>query len=83
MDNENILLVCAFRYALGRRTYVVGVVAGEIHRNWTRLRDSDRDLIVREILEYQARYGNLGHACDEQEWMSIVERYKAEQEASV
>ena len=72
------LIVCAFRYALGRATYVVSIVVKEIHSNWRELREADRELIVREILEHKERHGKIGHEMDEREWMTIVERYRTE-----
>jgi hypothetical protein len=75
---DHTILICAFRYALGRRTYVVGVIVEEIHRLWNSLSENDCELIVREILEHKKKFGNLGHECDEKEWMSVVDRHKAE-----
>jgi hypothetical protein len=78
MKYDHTILICAFRYALGRRTYVVGSVVQEIHRVWNSLSEGDRELIVREILEHRERFGNLGHECDERDWMSVVDIHKAE-----
>ena len=78
ISNPSLMLFCAFRYALGRRTYVVSVVVENIHRNWTELPESDRELFVREILEHKARFGKLGDSIDEREWDTIVERYNSE-----
>lgn len=72
------ILVCAFRYALGRATYVVSIVVNELHSNWSELRESDRELIVREILEHKKKFGKIGHDIDEREWMTLVERYNTE-----
>jgi hypothetical protein len=77
-DNEDLILICAFRYALGRRTYVVGTVADIIKRNWNKLRDSDKKLICKEILDHKKVFGNLGDSCDERDWMSIVDGYNLE-----
>lgn len=77
---NTIVLVCAFRYALGRKTYVVGAIVGEIHKSWNSLSENDKELFVREISEYERTYGNLGHDCDRRDWMTIIERFKAEKE---
>lgn len=74
---DPVILFCAFRYALGRRTYVVSAVCQQIHRCWETLCDTERELFVKEILEYQNRFGNLGHECDAREWLSIVDRYNS------
>ncbi|HIH03744.1 MAG TPA: hypothetical protein HA263_07850 [Methanoregulaceae archaeon] len=43
------ILHYAFRYALGRRSYAVGIVIGELRRNWSDLRQFDRELVKKEI----------------------------------
>jgi hypothetical protein len=52
--DESILLMCAFRYALGRRTYVVSVICENIIKNYLRLEQRDRDLFIREISQEMA-----------------------------
>lgn len=81
-DNDDtdyaVILLCAFRYALGRRTYVVDTVVKEIHNAWVDLGEGDKELIVREILDYKARFGTIGDSFDEDAWMSIVDRHRGE-----
>lgn len=49
-DNfDRDILVYAFRYALGRRSYAVGIVINELKRNWKDFPEHDRELIKREI----------------------------------
>lgn len=74
----SLILICAFRYALGRRTYVVESVVREIHNSWGDLPENDKDLIVKEILEYKHRFGTIGDIFDEDAWMSIVDRHRGE-----
>lgn len=69
--NEEIVLACAFRYALGRQTYVVGSVCYELKRHYPNLNKSFKERTVREIIEYYDKYGNLGHEIDEREWRNI------------
>ncbi len=45
------VLVCAFRYALGRRTYVVSEVCDAIKQNATKIQPKLRDLMMEEISE--------------------------------
>ena len=78
MTYDTTILICAFRYALGRKTQVVGCVVREIHRVWNSLSQGDRELIVREISDHRHTFGNLGHECDERDWMSVVDRHQAE-----
>lgn len=83
--NETIILFSAFRYALGRSTYVVRTVADEIHRRWGELSDNDKRIFVTEILDREKEFGEkaLGMKCDREDWMSIVERFKEEQNETV
>lgn len=74
----DIILFCAFRYALGRRTYVVDYVTKAIHAYWLDMQESDKSIIVKEIIEHYERFGNLGHDIDKEQWMSIVDRYNSE-----
>ena len=78
LDSDNLILICAFRYALGRMTYVVRVVVDEIHKRWNTLSEGDKELIVKEIREHKARHGKIGHEMDERDWITIVDRYQAE-----
>ncbi len=69
---DPLIAICAFRYALGRRTYVVSHVAEWLIANADKLRKGDPDLIVREIDEYRQRWG-LGDACDMHDWTRVRE----------
>ena len=66
--NEEIVLSCAFRYALGRMTYVVGSVAEELIRHEPLLGWDFKSLTAREIQAYQDEHGLAGHNIDNREW---------------
>lgn len=74
-DNQQFLHLAAFRYALGRRTYGVGIVADELLRVAAQLDQNTRTIIVREITEADARDG-LGDACDAARWREVRDRFK-------
>ena len=69
--DDAIVLIAAFRYALGRATYIVPYVVDFILRNWDELDMSDRDLIAKEILEARSQ-NNIGPDCDRKEWDRIL-----------
>lgn len=71
---ETIILLCAFRYALGRKTYVVSTVSEEILRRWDILTPADKILFAKEILEHEKRFGSLGMKCDAEDWNRIVKK---------
>lgn len=78
--NELIVLTCAFRYALGRSSYVVSAVVDEIHKKWDLLDLKDKALFVDEIVEQRNKPGGcgLGTRLDQEDWLSIVSRFEKE-----
>ncbi len=69
--DEEIVLSCAARYALGRRTYVVHSVCSELIRNYAALPDGTRRRIAQEIQEHQDKWGPAGDECDDREWNRV------------
>lgn len=70
-------LLSAFRYALGRKTYIVSIVVEDILRNWNNLNDNTRELITDEIRE--ARLENrLGMRMDAEQWEKILRKHLEE-----
>jgi endonuclease III-like uncharacterized protein len=65
------LLFCSFRYALGRRTYIVGTVANLLIKHINFIEDKDIHTIRREISMAIAE-NNAGMDMDVQEWMSVL-----------
>lgn len=70
--NQDILLFCAFRYALGRRTYVVGTIAGIIRENWNHMPISRRAMFKKEIREAVEKGWAGSELIDVPEWKSIL-----------
>lgn len=70
-------LLSAFRYALGRKTYIVSIVVEDILRNWNNLNVNTRELIADEIRE--ARLENrLGMRMDVDQWEKILRKHLEE-----
>lgn len=69
--NQEIVLSCAFRYALGRATYVVGSVCEELIRLQDLLGESFKYRTAKEIQEYQDEHGEAGWSFDNDEWNYI------------
>ena len=70
--DQDILLFCAFRYALGRQTYVVGSIAEIIRDNWKNISKPRRAWFKKEIKE-AVQMGHAGHELiDVPEWKSIL-----------
>lgn len=71
--NQDILLFCAFRYALGRQTYVVGTIAGIIRDNWDHMSDPRKAMFKKEIREAVDKGWAGSELIDVPEWKSILE----------
>lgn len=75
--NQDIVIGCAFRYALGRMTYVVDSVATEIERQVTEISTKTLARLVREIDEVNPDSG-LGMQMDAERWFKCREAMVAE-----
>lgn len=67
------LLIGAFRYALGRRTYVVFETVEILLNNWDSISEHDKQLFVREI-KHAIEHNLAGDKCDVREWQKILAR---------
>jgi hypothetical protein len=76
--NQELVLGCAFRYALGRSTYVVGAVCEELVRLEPFLNESFKYRIAKEIQEYQDEHGKAGWDFDNDEWNYVKWLYTPE-----
>ena len=59
----NTLFICAFRYAIGRKTYIASDVADILAKYKSELTDTAKALIKKEIARNE-----LGSDCDTQTW---------------
>lgn len=71
-DDDRLILIAAFRYALGRMTYMPSVVAGAIESCWPELTGHDRRLFKNEISK-AIELGHVGMQCDAATWGRILE----------
>lgn len=75
-DDLNDLIVCAFRYALGRRTYIVHTITEIIKSNLSALESRTIEVMLRDI-ERQHDYENrgiekaFGDDCDRERWLEV------------
>ena len=80
MEAEEMILICAVRYALGRMSYIVGVVAEYVAVKQSGLSKECINIIIRDIEEELKRYHDagqtLGMECDERTWVRLLERLK-------
>lgn len=65
------MMLCAVRYALGRTSYMVGMVAEELRRVASFLPSELRVVIARDISEALNR-NEAGDPCDQREWKACL-----------
>ena len=71
--NNEILLFCAFRYAIGRMTYVVSSVVESITKAAPIMHDIEKEKYVKEIIEYyNSNDGNIGMSIDTELWLNLA-----------
>lgn len=80
IDNQDLDLffVATFRYALGRRTYMVFTIADFIKTNIALVPKNIINLMIREITEAEQNHNDglykaLGDDCDVKTWLSLRE----------
>lgn len=71
-DDFNLIVLSAFRYALGRMTYIPSVVVSFIKDNWGLLDRRAQETIHKEIKDAIER-NEAGMDIDQQEWEKLLE----------
>ena len=74
-DDLFTMLHCSIGYALGRRTYITGIVTEMVRQYWPALTDDQRRILTRN-LEADVRASGpsrpLGDECDERGWRDLL-----------
>lgn len=70
-EDLNILLFCSFRYALGRRTYIVGDVSSLLRKHKDEMDKRTRMKIIEEIYMSVAA-GSAGTTSDTNIWHDLA-----------
>lgn len=68
VTDTQLLYIAAFRYALGRSTYMVPAIAGVIRESRDLLTDETARLMAQEIVECR----HLGMECDVDLWLDLA-----------
>lgn len=75
-DNFGTMLVCAVRYAIGRRSYMPSLVCDFITPLLPYLRPNTLGCMERDIIEH-GEYGfGYGDRCDEVAWMRLYSKIR-------
>lgn len=74
MTEYEHILISAVRYALGRRTYIVGLTVNYVIAEIPHLSDTCKEIMLEDIKEQ--RQQGYGDACDERDWMRLLDALK-------
>ena len=74
IQDFGLILVCALRYALGRRTYITSVVANTIIQQIPNIGTRDLKVMIKDIDSTP----NLGDQCDIDNWIKLKSMLKLE-----
>jgi hypothetical protein len=83
--NQNEYTVCegslisAFRYALGKRNYVVGEVVSDLASNAESISSKTRQMMIKEIAE-KWQVNALGHQTDTTMWVHLMQQLQGIEE---
>lgn len=69
---NDLMVTAAFRYCLGRRTYIVNACCNWLIANWDKFNTQAKLLIQRELdEEFERDIKGLGDACDIEDWKRV------------
>ena len=85
ITHDEIIIICAVRYALGRMSYMVGDVCKHVELKRKELSRECIGAIIRDIEDELKRYHEVGHTlgmeCDERRWYKLLEILREEKGA--
>ena len=77
MSDYEHMLICALRYALGRRTYIVGIIVDYIVGEVPNLSENCKRVM---ILDVENPIGGYGDECDKKKWMRLLKALEGDKE---
>lgn len=85
--HDHLMFIAAFRYCLGRQTYIVGDCADWLIKTWPLLSDQTKAIIKRDLEDEFRRddearsdghdYKPLGADCDRKQWARVRQLWSA------
>jgi hypothetical protein len=79
IEFDEATLFCAFRYALGRRSYITGIIAKQLIKYWDLLRKSTKILIVKSISRAIEK-NEAGDHLNTDDWLKVILHNQLEEE---
>jgi len=72
VEVQTVIIMYAFRYALGRKTGAPSTASSAILRNIDKFKEWELTQIRHEILQHREYHGDLGDNCDEEVWYTLI-----------
>ena len=69
---NHLMIIAAFRYCLGRQSYIVSECTHWLCEWWEDIRPQTKKIILGEIKEALEK-GTAGDVCDQETWRSFLE----------
>lgn len=69
-DNDRLMLICALRYALGRKTYITSVAVDWVKEYHHLMSNRDKELFIEDI-DYHIETDSAGDRVDIDSWLMI------------
>lgn len=69
-DNDRLMLICALRYALGRKTYITSVAVDWIKEYHHLMNDRDKAIFIDDI-DYHIETDSAGDSVDIDNWLMV------------
>ena len=80
MTTEELMLVCAVRYALGRQSYIVGTTCEFVAGIKDKLSQNCINIMIKDIEESIKYHHSVGRNCgmdiDERNWLNLLDILK-------
>lgn len=78
MTDHEQMMICALRYSLGRRSYIVGITKEYISRYIPGMSQHCKNVMIDDI-KNQRLFG-YGDECDKADWMELLEELERNNE---
>jgi len=69
--NDNLMVIAAHRYCLGRSSYIVGSCVDWLLSHWNKFETNTQNIIIRDTCEALIR-NEVGMDMDRNQWVKLV-----------
>lgn len=66
--DTGFIVLSAVRYAMGRRSYAVGLIIDWVQHFWDKLTPNDKECIARDVKRFVESNDSKGDDCDQRDW---------------